>query len=516
MWNNWLQGHGESYDDKRRGLYRQVRDTSRQAMGATTMQEWYRLFDGGLRSIRGFEHKGSKLPDNESDALRQGFLRDMFEEARPDRFDDFWRFPRQQGDSGLELDARRFGMSVYGKPLGPSLEGGNTRPVPLEGLDGRYEGIAGREPDMPGQPNQPSQPGAPDRTGEPEPFDPDNVDGRQLMVMRRKPGQQPVPDLVKLMSADGTARDASGFAPAGADGGTSGGAGPAEQPGSRTTRPDEGRAQEGPLQRAARTFLEGAGPGPLTEPKAQEQPRPGEPVPAPTDTSKGDVPDAATPGKGGNGVLAIPDKPEDINRITADTLHKLEGNVLYAYIPMKDGKPMDNSSATIGAGIDTGQWSAEGLRGIGVDEEVINELSPLLGKKATQAKQEMESLKGKGKGVKLTAEQASHLNEKMTIHFKETAQQQYNTAPHNTDAQGKTIRKFEELPKEMQATITSVLYQHGSTEKFPKFWEHSTKGDWDGAIKELRNFSSNPDYKYHPRRNTEADLMQQGLDRLRQ
>lgn len=221
-------------------------------------------------------------------------------------------------------------------------------------------------------------------------------------------------------------------------------------------------------------------------------------------------------GKGGNGVLAVPDKLEDINRITADTLHKLEGNVLYAYIPTKDGKPMDNSSATIGAGIDTGQWSAEGLREIGVDEEVINELSPLLGKNATQAKQEMESLKGKGKGVKLTAEQASHLNEKMTIHFKETAQQQYNTAPHNTDAQGKTIRKFEELPKEMQATITSVLYQHGSTEKFPKFWDHSTKGDWDGAIKELRNFSSNPDYKYHPRRNTEADLMQQGLDRLRQ
>ncbi len=491
MWNNWLQGNGESYDDKRRGLYRQVRDTSRQAMGAATMQEWYRLFDGGLRSIRGFEHKGSKLPDNESDALRQGFLRDMFEEARPDRFDDFWRFPRQEGDSGLELDARRLGMSVYGKPLGPSLEGRNARLVPTEEL----EGITGREQ---------------------EPFDRDNVDGQRLAVMRWKPGQQPVQDLVKLMSADGTARDASGPSAAGADGGTSVGAGPAVQPGSRTTRPGSGNAQEGPLQRAARTFLEGAGPGPLTEPKVPEQPRPAEPVPAPTDGSKGASPDAATPGKGGNGVLAAPDKPEDINRITADTLHKLEGNVLYAYIPMKDGKPMDKSSATIGAGVDLGQWRAEGLRGIGVDEAVINRLSPLLGKNATQAKQEMENLKKTGDAVKLTTEQARHLNEKMFTHFNDKARQQYNNAPDNKDAQGKTIRKFEELPKEMQATITSVLYQHGSTEKFPKFWENSTKGDWDGAIKELRNFSSNPDYKYHPRRNTEADLMQQGLDRLRQ
>lgn len=491
MWNNWLQGSGESYNDKRRGLYRQVRDTSRQAMGAATMQELYRLFDGGLRSIRGFEHKGSKLPDNESDALRQGFLCDMFEEARPDRFDDFWRFPRQEGDSGLELDARRLGMSVYGKPLGPSLEGRNARLVPTEEL----EGITGREP---------------------EPFDRDNVDGRQLMVMRRKPGQQPVPDPVKLMSADSTARDTSGPSAAGADGGTSVGAGPAEQPDSRTTRPGASNAQEGPLQRAARTFLEGAGPGPLTEQKAPEQPRPAEPVPAPTDGSKGDVPDAATPGKGGNGVLAAPDKPEDINRITADTLHKLEGNVLYAYIPMKDGKPMDKSSATIGAGVDTGQWSAEGLRELGVRDDVVNAIRPLLGKNAAEAKLVMDDLAAENKQIKLTPEQARHLNEKMFTHFNDKARQQYNNAPDNKDAQGKTIRKFEELPKEMQATITSVLYQHGSTEKFPKFWENSTKGDWDGAIKELRNFSSNPDYKYHPRRNTEADLMQQGLDRLRQ
>jgi hypothetical protein len=511
MWNNWLQGGGESYDDKRRGLYRQVRDTSRQAMGATTMQEWYRLFDGGLRSIRGFEHKGSKLPDNESDALRQGFLRDMFEEARPDRFDDFWRFPQQQSDSGLELDARRLGMSVYGKPLGPSLEGQNTRPVPPEGLDSRYEGVAGREPDMPGRP------GASDRAGEPKPFDPDNVDGRQLMVMRWKDGKPPrMEDHLKLLSADGTARDTSGTAPAGTDGGTSGGAGAAEQPGGRTTRPGAGSAQEGPLQRAARTFLEGAGPGPLTVPEAPEQPRPAAPVPAPTDGGKGASSDAVAPGKSGGGVLTTPDKPEDINRTTADTLHKLEGNVLHAYIPEKDGKPMDKSSATIGAGIDMGQWNAEGLRGIGVDEEVINRLSPLLGKNATEAKQEMKNLKEKGKAVKLTAEQARHLNEKMFIHFNGQARQQYNRAPGNVDAQGKTIHRFEELPKEMQAVVTSVLYQHGSTGKFKNFWGYSTTGDWDGAIKELRNFSSKPDYKYHPRRNKEADLMQQGLDRLRQ
>ncbi len=467
MWNNWLQGGGESYDDKRRGLYRQVRDTSRQAMGATTMQEWYRLFDGGLSSIRGFEHKGSRLPDNESDTLRQGFLRDMFEEARPDRFDDFWRFPRQEGDSGLELDARRLGMSVYGKPLGPTLEGRNARPANPEPLDDRYDGIAGRGSDIPGWPD------ASNRTGGTEPLDPDKEEGRKLAVMRLKPGQKLNENLIKLRSADGVAGGAPGTAPAGTDGGTPGGAG------------------------------------------AAEQPRPAAPVPAPTDGGKTASPGAAAPGKI-RGTLAAPDKPEDIYRVTADTLHKLEGNVLHAYIPEKDGKPMDNSSATIGAGIDLGQWRAEKLQEIGVRDDVVNAVRPLLGKNATEAKQVMDDLKGKNRDVKLTPGQASHLNEKMFTHFNDKARQQYNSAPYNTDAQGKPVRKFENLPKEMQAVVTSVLYQHGSTEKFPKFWEHSTKGDWNGAIKELRNFSSNPDYKYHPRRNKEADLMQQGLDRLRQ
>jgi len=225
----------------------------------------------------------------------------------------------------------------------------------------------------------------------------------------------------------------------------------------------------------------------------------------------------AHPGvSGGNGVLATPDTPEDINRLTAETLRALEGNILYAYIPMKDGKPMDNSSATIGAGIDMGQWSAEKLRKLGVREDVVNVVRPLLGKNATQARQAMDHLAAENAQIQLTPEQASQLNEKMFTHFKELARQQFNSAPYNTDAQGKPFRKFEELPKEMQAAVTSVLYQHGSTKKFPKFWAHFTKGYGDGAIRELRNFSPNPDYKYHTRRNKEADLMQQGLDRLRQ
>ncbi|BFR50300.1 pesticin C-terminus-like muramidase [Nitratidesulfovibrio sp. HK-II] len=313
------------------------------------------------------------------------------------------------------------------------------------------------------------------------------------MVERGNDGRKP---------GAGTAEPSSAGASGGS--GTAGGTDDQpDQPGLNGT----GSLQEGPLQRAARTFLEGAGPGPLTEPEEPEQPRTAEPVAAP---------DAATPGKGGNGVLATPDTPEDINRLTAETLRALEGNILSAYIPMKDGKPMDNSSATIGAGIDLGQWNAEKLRELGVREDVINAVRPLLGKNAVQARQAMDDLAAENAHLQLTAEQASQLNERMFTHFKELARQQFNSAPHNTDAQGKPLRKFEELPKEMQAALTSVLYQHGSTKKFPKFWEHSTRGDWDGAIRELRNFSSSPDYKYHTRRNKEADLMQQGLDRLRQ
>lgn len=418
MWNNGLQGNGETYEDKRRGLYRQVRSTSREAMGATTMRDWYRLFDGGLRSIRGFEHKGGKLPDDESDALRQGFLRDMFEEARPDRLDDFWSFPRQEGASGLELEAKRLGMSVYGKTLGPELQRGQ------------------------GSPARPTLRESPE-------------DGR-MVFMPREQEKDDDPLLAQSIMHVVNPEDAARAA--------------------RSRRNREGA-------NAPRTGMAGGG--------------------------------AGLPG-GRRSTLAAPDKPEEIQQATAGTLHKMEGNTLYAYIPEKDGKPMDKSSATIGAGIDLGQWSAEALRKMGVDAEVIKTLSPLLGKNATEAKKEMENLNKTGNSVTLTAEQAHHLNERMFLHFGEQARQQYNGAPHNKDAQGKPLRKFEELPKEMQAVVTSLLYQHGSTKKFPRFWEHSTKGDWEGAIKELRNFSPDPDYKYHPRRNKEADIMQQGLSRLRQ
>lgn len=443
MWNNWLQSGGETYEDKRRGLYRQVRSTSREAMGATSMRDWYRLFDGGLRSIQGFEHKGSKLPDDESDTLRQGFLRDMFEEARPDRLDDFWSFPRQEGASGLELEAKRLGMSVYGKTLGPELQRGQDSPARSTLLD------------LP-------------------------EDGR-LVFMPRELEKDDDPLLAQSIMHVVNPEDAA-----------------------RAARNKRNREDAN----AASTGMAGSGAG-----NAPEKPQ--TPAPVPAADAKATGSGAGLPG-GRRSTLATPDKAEEIQQTTAGTLHKMEGNTLYAYIPEKDGKPMDKSSATIGAGIDLGKWSVKALRAMGIRDDVINAVSPLLGKNATEAKKEMEHLNKTGDDVKLTPEQAHHLNEKMFLHFGEQARQQYNSAPDNKDAQGNPLRRFEELPKEMQAVVTSVLYQHGSTKKFPRFWEHSTKGDWEGAIKELRNFSPNPDYKYHPRRNQEADLMQQGLDRLRQ
>ncbi|HCG05063.1 MAG TPA: hypothetical protein DEV75_08945 [Desulfovibrio sp.] len=448
MWNNGLQSCGETYEDKRRGLYRQVRSTSREAMGATTMRDWYRLFDGGLRSIRGFEHKGGKLPDDESDALRLGFLRDMFEEARPDRLDDFWSFPRQEGASGLELETKRLGMSVYGKTLGPELQRGQDSPARSTLLD------------LP-------------------------EDGR-LVFMPREQEKDDDPLLAQAIMHVVNPEDAAKAA--------------------RNRRNGEGT-------NAARTGMAGSGAG--NAPEKPPIPVQSTPAPAPVAAAKGTGSGTGLPG-GRRSTLAAPDKTEEIQQTTAGTLHKMEGNTLYAYIPEKDGKPMDKSSATIGAGIDLGQWSAKALREVGVDEDVINRLNPLLGKNATEAQSAMDKLKKQKRSVELTPEQAHHLNEKMFLHFGEQARQRYNSAPSNKGAQGKPLRKFEELPKEMQAVVTSVLYQHGSTGKFPKFWEHSTKGDWEGAIKELRNFSPDPDYKYHPRRNKEADLMQQGLDRLRQ
>src|SRR5581483_5602641 len=56
------------------------------------------------------------------------------------------------------------------------------------------------------------------------------------------------------------------------------------------------------------------------------------------------------------------------------------------YIPTrKDGSIIGQSGTTVGAGVDLGQQSIEGLREMGVTEDIITAVSPYLGKQMSVA-----------------------------------------------------------------------------------------------------------------------------------
>ena len=75
-------------------------------------------------------------------------------------------------------------------------------------------------------------------------------------------------------------------------------------------------------------------------------------------------------------------------------------------------------------------------------------------------------------------------------------------------------KKFDSLARGIRTAIVSVWFQFGSQRKYPKFWGHVTKNEWEKAVNELRNFYSNPKGQARGdlrRRNNEADIMEAAL-----
>lgn len=77
-------------------------------------------------------------------------------------------------------------------------------------------------------------------------------------------------------------------------------------------------------------------------------------------------------------------------------------------------------------------------------------------------------------------------------------------------------KKFDSLPRGIRTAIFSVWFQFGLPRKYPKFWGHVTRNEWEKAVNELRKFYSNPkdqacgDLR---RRNDEADTIEAALSK---
>jgi hypothetical protein len=137
------------------------------------------------------------------------------------------------------------------------------------------------------------------------------------------------------------------------------------------------------------------------------------------------------------------------------------GVVLKGYVP----DPLaSKSGATVGVGVDLGQWSEADLRGLGIADDLLAHLRPYFGLR----------------GASAVAALRVHRN-------------------------GLT---FDALPSECQTVIVSVAFQYGDlARRAPNFWRQISEQRWADAVANLMDFGD----RYPTRRRREAAVLRSVL-----
>jgi hypothetical protein len=179
-------------------------------------------------------------------------------------------------------------------------------------------------------------------------------------------------------------------------------------------------------------------------------------------------------------------------------LGEVEGSAINrAYIPMKDGKPIQNSGVTIGTGVDLGAQTAKKLEQMGVSKALIKKLEPYLDKQQDKA---VQALQDAGELVLEDAEVRELDNAVKQSHLK-FVKNWFNK--NNTKGMD-----WSDLTDRQQTVVLSVEYNHGPAAlKNYNFGEQVANNEWDKVADNLRNFYSSPDNELHSRRIKELQYL---------
>jgi GH24 family phage-related lysozyme (muramidase) len=176
-------------------------------------------------------------------------------------------------------------------------------------------------------------------------------------------------------------------------------------------------------------------------------------------------------------------------------LQEVEGQENTTYIPMEDGKPIQNSGVTIGTGVDLGQQSKAKFEKLGLPDELINKLAPFFGKTQDKAVKALE----KNGEVTLDDDEILAIDKALKKATLEETKKWYNKT--NTMDQD-----WSDLSDQQQTVILSVRYNHGPAGA-PNFYRQVTSGDWTAAVDNLLNFYPSKDNELHERRVKEAQYL---------
>ena len=183
-----------------------------------------------------------------------------------------------------------------------------------------------------------------------------------------------------------------------------------------------------------------------------------------------------------------------------------EGFTLCGYVPIdpKSGEVLGESGVTVGAGVDLGSKSRASFASL--SSTLVDKLEPYFG-----LKRNLAACAAIERPLQLTQAEASSVTDAVKNNIDNQALERYN---RDKDP---SALKFASLSRGIRTAIVSVWYQLGYPDVKPTysmFWGFVTNNDWDNAVKELRNFYTNPNEQQLGdlrRRNNEADIIEATL-----
>lgn len=163
-----------------------------------------------------------------------------------------------------------------------------------------------------------------------------------------------------------------------------------------------------------------------------------------------------------------------------------------------NGSPQ--AGVTIGMGFDLGHWTVSDLRAAGLSQESVAKLSPFMSLKGAAAIQALETAKNEQGEITITKDEAGLLKRYGEKHITDLLKQKFNAA------RAPSVPTFDMLPSQAQTVLASVSWQYGPALNIraPRFWGFMTKGNFVGAVKELRHFGDG----FSSRRQKEANLLE--------
>lgn len=175
------------------------------------------------------------------------------------------------------------------------------------------------------------------------------------------------------------------------------------------------------------------------------------------------------------------------------------GQYLHGYFPFSNrseaGTILGRSGMTIATGFDVGQKSDAELKNLGLEETLLNKLSPYAGltfKGKTRAQVIEEVTKLNAPIPKINVEEANLLDRLIHEEHLQAAVSAYNAARQPG------VPAFGSLPANWQTVLFSRFFHQGKgahrTSVIKPFWNALTKGDWEAAAKGLENYAVSEDW----------------------